>query len=68
MKKKVTKEMIRLVQTRLASAGGKARAAKYDHATLSEWGKRGGRPKKRVVTNEANYENHQGSEEGARRV
>jgi hypothetical protein len=29
-----------------ASEGGKARAAKYDHSTLSEWSKRGGRPRK----------------------
>lgn len=26
--------------------GGKARAAKYDAATLSEWAKKGGRPRK----------------------
>ena len=25
--------------------GGKARAAKYDKATLSKWAKKGGRPK-----------------------
>jgi general stress protein YciG len=25
--------------------GGKARAAKYDRATLSKWAKKGGRPK-----------------------
>ena len=48
MTKKVTEEMMRLVQTQLASAGGKARAARYDYATLREWGKRGGRPKKKV--------------------
>ena len=30
----------------LGSKGGKARAAKYDKATLSKWAKRGGRPKK----------------------
>ena len=46
MKKKVTEEMMRLVQTKLASAGGRARAKKYDRATLSEWAKRGGRPRK----------------------
>jgi hypothetical protein len=27
--------------------GGKARAAKYDKATLRKWGKKGGRPPKR---------------------
>ena len=31
---------------RFASEGGKARAKKYDHAILSEWAKRGGRPRK----------------------
>jgi len=30
----------------VASLGGKARAAKYDKATLSKWGKKGGRPPK----------------------
>jgi len=30
----------------VSSAGGKARAAKYDHETLSEWAKKGGRPRK----------------------
>jgi hypothetical protein len=30
----------------VSSAGGKARAAKYDHKTLSEWAKKGGRPRK----------------------
>ena len=29
-----------------ARKGGKARAAKYDKATLSAWAKKGGRPKK----------------------
>lgn len=28
----------------ITSKGGKARAAKYDHATLSAWSMRGGRP------------------------
>jgi hypothetical protein len=31
---------------KFAREGGKARAAKYDHSTLSEWSKRGGRPRK----------------------
>jgi len=37
---------IREFYKRLTSMGGKARAKKYDHATLSVWAKRGGRPKK----------------------
>jgi hypothetical protein len=37
---------VRKFYKQLASAGGKARAKKYDHATLSEWAKRGGRPRK----------------------
>jgi hypothetical protein len=47
MVKKVTQEMMRLVQSQLASAGGKARAEKYDRATLSRWAKLGGRPRKK---------------------
>jgi hypothetical protein len=31
----------------LARRGGKARAAKYDKATLSKWAKLGGRPPKK---------------------
>jgi general stress protein YciG len=30
----------------VASEGGKARAEKYDHETLSKWAKKGGRPRK----------------------
>ena len=48
MAKKVTDEMMRLVQTELARKGGKARAKKYDRATLSKWAKLGGRPKKKA--------------------
>jgi len=48
MAKRVTAEMMKLVQTELASKGGKARAEKYDSATLSEWAKLGGRPKKKT--------------------
>jgi hypothetical protein len=33
----------------LGRKGGKARAAKYDHATLSKWAKLGGRPKKTAM-------------------
>ena len=32
---------------RIARKGGKARAAKYDKATLSEWAKKGGRPQQK---------------------
>ena len=42
---KITPE-VREFYKQLASAGGHARAKKYDHATLSRWAKRGGRPKK----------------------
>jgi hypothetical protein len=42
---KITPE-IRGFYKQLTSMGGKARAKKYDHATLSEWAKRGGRPRK----------------------
>jgi hypothetical protein len=31
----------------IGSNGGKARAAKYDKATLSKWAKKGGRPPKK---------------------
>jgi hypothetical protein len=31
---------------KVASKGGKARAAKYDKKTLSKWAKKGGRPRK----------------------
>jgi transposase-like protein len=42
---KITPE-VRDFYKQLTSMGGKARAKKYDHATLSEWAKRGGRPRK----------------------
>jgi hypothetical protein len=48
---KITRE-VRKFYKQLASEGGKARAKKYDHATLSEWAKRGGRPKKSTATHE----------------
>jgi general stress protein YciG len=38
---------IREYLRRIARKGGKARAAKYDKATLSEWAKKGGRPPKK---------------------
>jgi hypothetical protein len=40
---------VRRFYKQLASVGGKARAKKYDHATLSEWAKLGGRPRKKVL-------------------
>jgi general stress protein YciG len=43
------KDQLKIVKEFLANAGrkgGKARAAKHDKATLSKWGKKGGRPKK----------------------
>jgi hypothetical protein len=42
---KITPE-VREFYKRLASVGGKARAKKYDRATLSKWAKMGGRPRK----------------------
>lgn len=34
------------IAKQLGSLGGKARAKKYSKQTLSEWAKRGGRPRK----------------------
>jgi hypothetical protein len=48
MRLKITPE-VRKFYKLLASEGGKARAKKYDHATLSEWAKRGGRPRKTKI-------------------
>lgn len=45
MARKVTEEMMRLVQTELARKGGNARAAKYSTAQLREWARMGGRPR-----------------------
>ena len=39
-------KIIREFLKRAGSKGGKARAAKYDKATLSKWAKKGGRPRK----------------------
>jgi hypothetical protein len=44
---KAVEEALRKVRRELASAGGKARAKKYDKKTLSKWAKKGGRPRKR---------------------
>ena len=38
--------MIREYLAAMGRKGGKARAAKYDKATLSNWAKKGGRPPK----------------------
>lgn len=43
---KIAAEIKKLLRKQFASSGGKARAKKYDHATLSKWAKRGGRPRK----------------------
>ena len=38
-------KIIREFLKRVGSKGGKARAAKYNKATLRKWAKKGGRPK-----------------------
>ena len=43
---KEEKDVIREYLTKIARKGGKARAAKYDRATLRAWAKKGGRPPK----------------------
>ena len=43
---KETDKMIRDYLSKIGRKGGKARAAKYDKATLSKWAKKGGRPPK----------------------
>jgi general stress protein YciG len=43
---KGTDKMIREYLSSIGRKGGKARAAKYDKATLSKWAKKGGRPPK----------------------
>ena len=40
-------KMIREYLARIGRKGGKARAAKYGKAKLSEWAKKGGRPPKK---------------------
>jgi general stress protein YciG len=45
--KKGTDEMIREYLAKIGRKGGKARADKYDKATLSKWAKKGGRPPKK---------------------
>jgi len=43
---KVGAKVVREYLARIGKQGGKARAEKYDKATLSKWAKKGGRPKK----------------------
>ena len=45
--KKDTDKIIREFLAKVGSKGGKARAAKYNKATLSKWAKKGGRPPKK---------------------
>jgi general stress protein YciG len=40
------KQVIREFLQEAGSKGGKARAAKYDKATLSKWAQKGGKPRK----------------------
>ena len=40
-------KVVKQYLSRIASKGGKARAEKYDRATLSKWAKKGGRPPKK---------------------
>ena len=44
---KITESMKRMIRAELGRSGGKARAKKYDKATLSKWAKKGGRPRKK---------------------
>jgi hypothetical protein len=41
------KKEIRRYLVAIGSTGGKKRAAKYSHATLSKWARKGGRPSKK---------------------
>jgi hypothetical protein len=44
--KDTAEELLRAHLSKLGKRGGKARAAKYDKAKLSEWASKGGRPRK----------------------
>jgi general stress protein YciG len=44
--KKGTDKVIREYLANIGRKGGRARASKYDKATLSKWAKKGGRPPK----------------------
>lgn len=43
---KLTKKLKQELMRELAASGGRARAKKYDKATLRKWAKKGGRPRK----------------------
>jgi hypothetical protein len=43
---KISEDVMREARRKLASKGGRARAAKYNKKTLSKWAKKGGRPRK----------------------
>ncbi len=43
---KTAAEIKKLLRKQFARSGGKARAAKYSREQLSEWAKKGGRPRK----------------------
>jgi general stress protein YciG len=45
--KRGTDNMIHEYLASIGRKGGRARAKKYDKATLSKWAKRGGRPRKK---------------------
>lgn len=42
---KITAEIKKLLRKQFASSGGTARAKKYSSEQLSEWAKKGGRPR-----------------------
>ena len=46
-----SENVIREYLAKIGRKGGKARAAKYDKATLSKWAKKGGRPPKKGKRN-----------------
>jgi hypothetical protein len=45
---KITAKLKGELMRQMGSLGGKARAKKYDKATLSKWAKKGGRPRKKA--------------------
>jgi len=44
----LTSKMSDITLREFASLGGKARASKYTREKLQEWGRKGGRPKKKA--------------------
>ena len=46
MATKISAEVRRVIRSQFARSGGEARASKYAHEQLSEWAKKGGRPRK----------------------